>query len=103
MSSDDGHAWKFGLTFICLGLCSVLSMGIYSASHPHKPLTQGQSLCADPPPLDPPGKIDLAGMTAEYACPEDQELAGPAQRICKEDMKWHPGPEEKTTCQQGEF
>ena len=43
MSDEDGHAWKFGLIFIICGICSVLTMGIYSANHPHTPLTQGRS------------------------------------------------------------
>ena len=27
---DDGHAWKFGITFVACGLTFVLGMGVYS-------------------------------------------------------------------------
>ena len=37
MSDEDSHAWKFGMTFILLGLCSVLACGVYSANHPYYP------------------------------------------------------------------
>ena len=58
----------------------------------------GQIECGDPPPLNPPGQIELKLVTAQYICPEGQELDGPAMRTCKEDTKWYPGPEEETHC-----
>ena len=28
--SDEGNGWKFGLSFICLGIVGVMSMGVFS-------------------------------------------------------------------------
>ena len=27
---DDGNGWKYGLSFICLGIVCVMSMGVFS-------------------------------------------------------------------------
>ena len=29
----DGHAWKFGITFVALGLISILGAGVFSLLH----------------------------------------------------------------------
>ena len=31
--NEDGNAWKFGLSFICLGIVGVVSMGVFSLIH----------------------------------------------------------------------
>ena len=32
-AEEDGHGWKFGLSFICLGIVTVMGMAIFSCAY----------------------------------------------------------------------
>eukprot|EP00090_Calanus_glacialis_P042881 TRINITY_DN7599_c0_g1_i1.p1 TRINITY_DN7599_c0_g1~~TRINITY_DN7599_c0_g1_i1.p1 ORF type:complete len:109 (+),score=28.69 TRINITY_DN7599_c0_g1_i1:33-359(+) len=104
MADEDSNSWVFGLIFIFCGICSVMSMGVWSANHPHVPLTKGQEQCGDPPNIDLDGVASMSDLmklevlTVVYNCPEGQQMSGPAKRTCGEEGKWMPGEEERTSC-----
>merc|ERR1712020_611346 len=89
---NQGVGYIFGLSTVLLGLCFIMSMGVFSVYHPYK---LGIAKCGDPPEIAAPGFVIVNAMEAVYSCPQDQRLYGIEKRTCDEKEKaWQPAKDQ---------
>ena len=115
-NNEDGDGWKFGLSFICIGIIMVMGMGVFSLLY-HKGLKGtntcystisedlfailyvGDSVCNQPDPAPSNGELHfvtdkngtiLVGALAEYHCNEGYDILGPSKKVCMEEGHWEP-------------
>merc|ERR1711976_327140 len=96
MEENQGVAHIFGLSTVFLGLCFIMSMGVFYVYHPYKP---GIAKCGDPPEIASPGILVVNNMEAVSSCPEDLRLYGIEKRTCHvEDQAWKPAKDQASKC-----